>query len=276
MEENKDYRAHWYGDYLEPGYELKIGHNVTCEDVDISSLIVLGAESLQVMRQDSIDSEHKAYEIVVSAAKQWEQQAAATQMINRALEYLHIPEVAHTSNQWKKEEHWRNREEISNRVYKMACSVWEDTKYDRETKQSFPIAWYVTWDVYINSPKQGYGKKIAGQNHKRYTDKTAALKYLEGRKKAYAHLFAEISPPIPEKYESHFTVYGSLLPGYAVEGRELVKTEHTATEFSDGGISMSGKFQKPSVLGRLSAAKPQEKNADELKTVNKKKEDMQI
>ena len=46
----------------------------------------------------------------------------------------------------------------------MTCSIWEDTKYDRETKQSVPIAWYVTWEVRIHSPKQGYGAKIAGQN----------------------------------------------------------------------------------------------------------------
>ena len=32
MEENKDYRAYRYGDYLEPGAELKIEHSVSCED----------------------------------------------------------------------------------------------------------------------------------------------------------------------------------------------------------------------------------------------------
>ena len=78
MEENKDYRAYRYGDYLEPGAELKIEHSVSCEDVDISSLITMGAENLEAMRQGSIDGEQKAYEIVVAAAKQWEKQAAAT------------------------------------------------------------------------------------------------------------------------------------------------------------------------------------------------------
>lgn len=100
-----------------------------------------------------------------------------------------------------------------------------------------PVAWYVTWDLYINSPKDGYGKKIAGQNQKRYTDKAAAMKYLEGRKKSYSHLFTEVSPPVPKEYERHFTVYGALLPGYTVEGQEPVKSEHTAAEVSDGGIS---------------------------------------
>ena len=183
------------------------------------------------LRQGSIDGEQKAYEIVVAAAKQWEQQATATQTINRALEYLRTPEVEHTNNQWNKTNNWRDGEEISNRVYKMTCSVWEDTKYDRETGKSIPVAWYVTWDVYVNSPKQGYGVKIAGQSQKRYTDKAAALKYLEGRKKAYAHLFAEISPPVPEKYENHFTVYGALLPGYTVEGREPEKQNVPPTRF---------------------------------------------
>ena len=94
MEENKDYRVYRYGDDLKPGYELKVEHSVSCENVDISALIAMGTESLEAMRQGSIDGEQKAYEIVLAAAKQWEQQAAATQAINRALEYLRTPEVA--------------------------------------------------------------------------------------------------------------------------------------------------------------------------------------
>ena len=218
MEENKDYRAYRYGDHLTPGSELKIEHSVVCENVDISTLITMGTDSLEAMRQGSIDGEQKAYEIVVAAAKQWEQQAAATQTINRALEYLRTPEIEHTGNQWKDTDNWRADQKISNRVYQMTCSIWEDTKYDRETKQSIPVAWYVTWEVRIHSPKQGYGEKIAGQNQKRYTDKNAAIKYLDGRKKAYSHLFTEISPPIPKEYERHFMVHGTLLPGYTVEG----------------------------------------------------------
>ena len=152
------------------------------------------------------------------------------------MEYLRTPEIEHTGNQWKDTDNWRADQKISNRVYQMTCSIWEDTKYNRETKQSVPIAWYVTWEVRIHSPKQGYGEKIAGQNQKRYTDKNAAIKYLDGRKKAYSHLFTEISPPIPKEYERHFMVHGTLLPGYTVEGLEQTKTEHPAAEVSEGGI----------------------------------------
>ena len=148
----------------------------------------------------------------------------------------------------------------------MTCSVWEDTKYDRETKQSIPVAWYVTWDVYVNSPKRGYGKRIAGQNQKRYTDKNAAMKYLEGRKKAYSHLFTEISPPVPEQYKDHFTVHGALLPGYTVEGQEPEKTVTAPGRDS-------GKAGRASVLEKLSDAKRQEKAAPP-KAPDKKKEDI--
>ena len=276
MEENKDYHAYRYGDHLTPGSELKIEHSVVCENVDISTLITMGTDSLEAMRQGSIDGEQKAYEIVVAAAKQWEQQAAATQTINRALEYLRTPEIEHTGNQWKDTDNWRADQKISNRVYQMTCSIWEDTKYDRETKQSIPVAWYVTWEVRIHSPKQGYGEKIAGQNQKRYTDKNAAIKYLDGRKKAYSHLFTEIPPPIPKEYEHHFMVHGTLLPGYTVEGLEQAKTEHAAAEVSEGGIFTPENREKPSVLGKLSVAKTQEKTPAAPGTAMKKKEDVQL
>lgn len=258
MEENKDYKVN-RSDYLTEGSLLKLEHSVSCEDTDISSLIAQGEEAVQAMRQDSIDGEQKAFEIVQAAVKQWEQQAAVTQKLNRTLEYLHTPEVYHTANQWRPDPNNSDWDEISNRVYKMQCRIREDTKYDRMSETMVPVAWCVTWDVYVNSPKQGYGEKIAGQNQKRYTDKAAAMKYLDGRKKAYAHLFTEISPQIPKEYERHFTVNGALLPGYTVEGQEPVKTEHTAAEVTEGGISLPEKTEKPSVLGKLAAAKSQEK-----------------
>ena len=54
-------------------------------------------------------------------------------------------------------------------------------------------------------------------------------------------------------------MYGALLPGYTVEGQEPVKTDRADTNALDGGISIPEKPEKPSVLGKLSAAKTQEK-----------------
>ena len=51
MEENRDYHAYRYGDHLTPGSELKIEHSVVCENVDISTLITMGTDSLEAIRQ---------------------------------------------------------------------------------------------------------------------------------------------------------------------------------------------------------------------------------
>lgn len=70
MEENKDYQVYRF-DYLTEGSQLKFEHSVYCEDVDISSLITQGTDALEALRQDSIDGEQKAFEIVQAAAKQY-------------------------------------------------------------------------------------------------------------------------------------------------------------------------------------------------------------
>lgn len=139
MEENKDYRVHRSGD-LSEGYKLQVEHTVSCKNIDISPLIAQGTDTIQAMRQDSIEGEKKAYDIVVAAAKQWEQQAAATQRFDRALAYLRTPEVKHTGNSWQPFSNNNDWMEISNRVYKMFCRIREETRYDREAGRSVPVS----------------------------------------------------------------------------------------------------------------------------------------
>lgn len=53
-------------------------------------------------------------------------------------------------------------------------------------------------------------------------------KYLQGRIQAYAHLFTEISPPIPLGEQGRFSVNGVLLPDYTVETPERTPQEVAA------------------------------------------------
>ena len=104
---------------------------------------------------------------------------------------------------------------------------------------------------------QGCYVEIAGQRNKRYTDKATAQKYIDGRKKAYAKYFQEISPSIPQNYAHYFKVNGVLLPDYTVEGQEPVISTKTADEIISeilGGDSLS-KDKKPSVLKKLAEGK---------------------
>ncbi len=213
---SKDYEVYKLGDRLISGRQLKIGHRVFVENADISTLTFNTVEELQRMKKESIDKEQEAYEAVINAAAQWDRLAADTQKIQQSIEYLETPKVQHSSNQWKTNGKW---ESISNQVYEMRCGILEDVKYEPKMKQMIPVAWRVTWNVCINSPVKKYPKKIAGECNQCYRDKDAAVKYLEEKKKAYAHLFTQISPAIPKGYEKFFMVHGTLLPGYIVEVR---------------------------------------------------------
>ena len=260
MRNEKYYGVFDYGDELTPGSELKIEHTVVQDyysnQIDLVPFIDLGVEPLSKARAQSVEAEKTIFSKIRDSIREWERQAAITKTYDRALEYLNTHAVAHTSNQWI-HENYHDRDMISNMVYEMTVSVWEETKYDRAKQESVPVAWYVTWDVDMRSPKHGCCVEIAGQRRKRYTDKAAAEKYIEGRKKAFAHYFKEISPPIPQEYAEYFKVNGVLLPGYTIEGQEPEQSTKTAAEIISeitGGDSIST-THKPSVLKKLAESK---------------------
>ena len=216
-------------DRLEPADSMRIERKLYFEQdkADISGLTALSMEQLREIREESAAAEQTIYEDLKQRAAAWEAQAGQTLAVDKAIEYVRTPEVKHTANQWEAAEN--DRHIISNRVYQMRYHIYENTRYDREKEQSVPYAWTLSWNVYTNSP-DGYNQaKIAGQK-KKFADKAAMEKYLNGRIKAYRHLFTEISPPIPKEYAYHFKINGQLLPGYTIEGeeREQPTTEQAA------------------------------------------------
>ena len=230
-QENGFYTVYKYGDRLQPGKEITINHSISFSQdrADLSALVSLPPDELKGMRLVSEEKEKKIFERLCTAIEEWEQQAAQTLLLGKALEYVKTPAVQHTSNQWKIDGHGDSFE-VSNMVYKMWYRIREDTQYDRALKKSVPCAWYVSWSVAFNVPLKGdyYGssaRNIAGQEQKRYTDKVAADKYVQGRIDAYAHLFTELSPPIPAENKNIFCVNGHLLPGYSVKPREPTALE---------------------------------------------------
>ena len=263
MRKEDFYGVYDYGDNLQPGATLKIERSITMDlnAPDLTPFTKTDIQELENMRKISVAAEQEIFDGLNVPLSKWERQAALTKLIDRAIEYLKTSEIEHTGNKWVKDRY--ADEKISNRVYQMSASIYEDCTYDRQTQQRIPTAWYVTWNVGVHTPKQGWGKAIAGQRQKRYTDKEAALKYIEGRKKAYAHLFTEVSPPIPQEYAEHFKVNGVLLPGYTIEGQEPITTNRTAievlNELSGGAFALQDK--KPSVLGKLAASKEDMKKA---------------
>ena len=206
-------------DKLEAADNMKIERTIyfESENADISALTALPLEQLQTMREESAAAEQAIFESLQKQAAAWEEQAGKTLELNKAIEYARTPEVEHTANQWQAGEY---RHVISNRVFQMDYNIYERTLYDKAAQKSVPYRWELTWTVRTNSPAGHQQAKIAGQHSKVFSDKAAMEKYLNGRIKAYAHLFTEISPPIPQEYAQRFKVNGQLLSGYTIEGEQ--------------------------------------------------------
>ena len=156
---------------------------------------------------------------------------------------MEVPEVEHSSNKWVKAKDEFDYNRISNRVYKMSYRIYERSSWRTDTKK-----YEVRWDIYTNRPQSQNSYKVAGQERVCST-REEAEKYIQGRIKAYSHLFTEISPPIPKELEKSFMVYGQLLPGYITE--EMQKAQETEKPKA---------AEKPSVRKQLATLKVQEKN----------------
>ena len=256
-------------DHLDAADRMRIERSIYFESgkADISALTALPLAELIRQREESAAAEQAIFEVLKQQAAAWEAQAGNTLTFDKAIEYARTPAATHTENQWQADEN--NNHTISNNVYQMRYHIYENTRYDREQGKSIPYSYTLTWGVHTNSPDRYGQAKIAGQDRKVFADKAAMEKYLNGRIKAYQHLFTEISPTIPQEYAEHFKVNGQLLPGYTVEGEEQqTKQEQTAPEKIEPDAAISPQAEaltaeptqpRPVIPIVLTSEKPAEK-----------------
>ena len=101
---------------------------------DLTPFTNSDVKELESLRKISAGTEQKIFDSLKEPLSKWERQAALTKLLDRAIQYLKMPEVEHTSNQWMHDDR-SDRDKISNRVYQMSVSVYEDYKYDRQTRE---------------------------------------------------------------------------------------------------------------------------------------------
>ena len=209
--------------HIDPGREIEVStrlYSLTDKE-RVAELVKLPRMELMELEQASVAKEKAIFEKFSVIEAEWLKQAAETKALREAKEYLMALPVDHTYNQWKKDEY--GNFQISNMVYKMTYRIYEQTHYDRAKQKSVIDAWRLSWDLHYNTINRptpdltGSGWQIAGQRDKRFTTKEEMERYLQGRIKTYAHLFTEVSPPIPQDQKGRFSVNGVLLPGYTVE-----------------------------------------------------------
>ena len=207
------YYACAFGSGLDAGKAIQIENSI---HIDTTSpeflkrgrgLINLPMSELKERRKISADHERDIYAKLNSIVNEWKRQAAKTALIDEIMCYCKTKPSKHTANKWTEQD--GGKHEISNAVYAMCYHI-----------SDFDNVFYATWQLLTNAPRTDScysNKQIAGQENKRFTDKSDAEEYIDGRKKAYAHLFGEISPPIPEEYKELFMMNGFLIKGYRLE-----------------------------------------------------------
>ena len=99
------YYLNAYQDGLTPGQQVTIQHRISFNDwragPHIAPLVGLAGEEIMRRKEASIALEKDLYAQLKKLAEAWDEQAAQTMLLERALEYVHTPEVTHTSNEWK-------------------------------------------------------------------------------------------------------------------------------------------------------------------------------
>ena len=220
--------------HLKPGEELELSERVYYfqKGDNVPTLVTFPMDELIRLEQESVEQERAIYGRLLDLAKEWGKRASQTVALRQAQGYLRTLPSPHTSNQWKETEHGCHA--LSNMVYSFTWRVYERTTWDSKAGKSVPVAWELSWYLTFNTPQDPdcteSGRQIAGQQGKVFKDTADMDKYLQGRIKAYAHLFTELSPPIPKEHEKRFHINGVLLPGYTVENPDALKPDETKVD----------------------------------------------
>lgn len=227
MKNEREFTVYDYQDNLESGRELKVVRYISANE-GLSPLLRDTIESFSekeiVSRLNHFkELEQTAYEKVRNTVEEWVDVAKGVCLYNQALEYFKVHEVSHTNNTWVEKDRSTSYvidEEISNKTYKMYIYIYKDTCW--VNGEEIPKAYYVTWYFGVNPPvKDNYiDTEIKFIRRKKFADKESALKYVEGRKRAYEKYFKREQPKIMPPFNKAFEVHGVLLPGYEIMGED--------------------------------------------------------
>lgn len=191
---------------------LLFKHNVfLAPEASIEQLVEKPREGLDNIIAGLKEDELAAFEAMQAAAAKWDAICAERLLVQEAIRYQVTPVRPHTNNKWVEKERpgggyiW----DISNATYSMYIEAYGSTN-------SRISHWTVIWEVRYNCPRTHKSTWVAGCSDKRLPNKEAALKYVEGRKKAYTKLFQEECPPIPADKADLFKIGNKLMQGYTV------------------------------------------------------------
>lgn len=233
---------------LQHGRSIVVGRSwrYEGEKADFKPFLGVPIKELEQRLKDSQAEEKKVFEAMKKAVEAWDEHGAQTLLLQKAIEYLKVPVVTHTSNEWKKQKDgsW----EISNLVYKMIFSI---------TRSG--MDWKLVWEVSYMAPGlqvgyRGYERtpreRIDYEGSKKYKTMDGAQKYVQLKFDQYSNYFRELSPPVPVEAKNLFCVNGQLLQGYKLARPKVKEKEVSVADLLDcleeGDISPKKSVPPPS------------------------------
>ena len=254
--------------HITPGWKIEVSaHYYFDKKTDrIMELIQLPQEELTAMEAASVKREEAIFSRFFSIEDEWKKQAAETVALRKAREYLRALPVEHTSNQWKTNQ--AGWQELSNMVYKLSYRIEENKKPDGRV-----VNYKLSWQIHYNTLQHptpdliGSGWQFGGQRDKIFAARDELDRYLQGRIKAYSHLFTEISPPIPKDQKGRFCVNGVLLPGYTVEVTAEERLEELLS-FLDDDLFPAEAAPSPDTPDTPQSDIPQEEESEMKQTLH--------
>jgi len=248
---------------LNSGHFINVGRSLTYmgENADFKSFLNVPVKNLERQLKASEAKEKAVFNDLKKAIVAWDEHAAQSLLLQMAIEYVKAPEVKHTKNEWKKQKD--NSWEISNRTYKMVFSIKKDGD-----------EWKLSWELSYTAPGLACGywpysryprDRIEYEGSKKYKTKVGAQKYIQNKYDEKAHLFMELSPPVPEDAKSLFCVNGQLLPGYTLARKEKAPQE-VAEELldllDDADLAAPSTGEPPKSPEESATAQGQERKSD--------------
>lgn len=239
---------------LQPGRSITVGRSWVYqgEKANFKPFLNVPLKELEQRLKDSQAEEKKVFEAMKKAIEAWDEHGAQTLLLQKAIEYLKVPEVKHTDNEWKKQKDgsW----EISNLTYKMTFSI---TRAGMDWKLAWELSYMapglqVGYRGYERTPRE----RIEYEGSKKYKTMDGAQKYVQAKFDQYAECFATLCPPVPEEVKSLFSVNGQLLPSYKLKKAKVVEPiEKTVSKLLD-------------CLGAEDLLPPRESKAVEVKAMD--------
>jgi len=255
---------------------IKAGHSISVqrtiryhgENADFGPFLTVPMKELEQRLKESAAEEKKVLDQLQETAKAWDEYGAQTLLLQKAIEYLKVPAVTHTSNEWKKQKDgsW----EISNMVYEMTFSIVR-----------FVDEWKLEWEVSYMAPglqvsyrdwERTPRVRIGHESSKKYKTMDGAQRYIQMKFDQYSKFFEVISPPIPPEAKDMFCVNGQLLQGYTLARPEAKKKEITLSDLLDCLEDGDTPQQKPQPASEAPPTTPLENNPPTQAAAEPKKE----